>query len=179
MSPRSLPASSWFLGLLFGLIAALTGCESDGHHRRDDRDGPRGPQQFERRMPDGRPQGPQQQGDWQPGPPGPQSGPQSGPQAWGDDRRNRGDQGREPESILHRLEMGREAAREIGDTQAAELMQRAVERTRQGDRRQDRRDQHDGDREHMERLERLEQRVEMLMRAVEEMMRERSGRKAI
>ena len=186
MHPRSLPVPPWFLALLVGLVAAtLAGCESDRHHRNDDRDAPRG--RFEQYSEHARPQGQEQGGrpehmdhgqggaeSRREGPPsGPQSGPQSGP----------GNQGRQPESLLHRLEMGREAAREIGDQQAAEAMQRAVERTRQnrGPRDQDRQghqqdDPRDGDRP---RLDQLERRMDELMRAVEELRRDRRERKAV
>lgn len=177
MHPRSLPLPSWLLALLIGFAAAsLTGCESDRHHRDDDRDAPRG--RFEQHAEHARAPGPQQGG--QPGNMDHGSGPQWGPQGQGHDQRGPsgggpGNQGQQPESLLHRLEMGREAAREIGDREAADAMQRAVERARQdhGEREHEPRD---GDRQ---RLERLERRIEELMRAVEELRRDRGDRKAI
>ncbi|MBK9129767.1 MAG: hypothetical protein IPM13_18580 [Phycisphaerales bacterium] len=201
MSPRSLPFPPWFLAVLIGLVAAtLTGCDSDRHHRRDDRDAPRGP--VESHPGQARPQGQQPQGGWggnmEHGRGGPEShreGPPPGPQGQGHDPHGPGDrdagshdsgnQGRQPESLLHRLEMGREAAREIGDREAAEAMQRAVERTRRdrGPRDHERPRDHeqqgeprDGDRQ---RLDQLERRIEELMRAVEELRRDRRDRKAV
>lgn len=193
MPPRSQPVVPWFLALLIGLVAAsLTGCESDRHHRHDDRDGRRG--RFEQQPEQARPPG-QQQGDrpgnmehgqvghgsgWEGQPPGPQPGPQGhGHDPRGPRDREPGNHDRQPESLLHRLEMGREAAREIGDREAAEAMQRAVERTRQGRGQRGHEglgEPRDGDRQ---RLEQLERRIEELMRAVEELMRDRRDRKAV
>ena len=182
MHPHPLPVPSRVLALLIGLAAvALTGCESDRHHRGDDRDAPRGrvEQHAEHARPPGRPQDgrPEHQAH------GPDGQP-SGPMRQGHDQRGAPEheprnQDRQPESLLHRLEIGREAAREIGDREAAAAMQRAVERTRQdrGQRDPSRPGEpRDGDRQ---RLEQLERRIEELMRAVEELRRGRGDRKAV
>lgn len=182
MHPRALPVPSWFLALLIGVVAAsLTGCESDRHHRGDDRDAP-GDRYEERAEPartEGQPQGGRQETrEHRPG------NPPWGPMGQGHDQRgpmehDTRNQARQPESLLHRLEIGREAAREIGDQEAAQAMQRALERTRQDRLGQDRQrggESRDGERH---RLDQLERRLEELMRAVDELRRDRRDRKAI